>query len=89
MSRAANEWFTTTRRRRDSLPPRARGARWPMTCVLIRLLGLLALDLISVDEGARRTATTIRFWRRLILERRVRFIKVGPPDRHRTAGGAG
>jgi excisionase family DNA binding protein len=33
--------------------------------------------LLTVDEAAERFGTTVRFPRRLIAERRIRYVKVG------------
>ena len=35
------------------------------------------VDLLTVEEAARRLGTPTRFIRRLIAERRIRFYKVG------------
>ena len=33
--------------------------------------------LLTVDEGAERLGTSVRFVRRLIAERRIAYVKVG------------
>lgn len=33
--------------------------------------------LLTLQEAAKRTATPDRLWRRLVAERRVRYVKVG------------
>ena len=48
-----------------------------MIRVLLRLVPLLVLELLRLEECARRTGTTVRFWRRLIFERRVPYVKLG------------
>ncbi|MEV7426861.1 helix-turn-helix domain-containing protein [Streptomyces sp. NPDC091212] len=37
--------------------------------------------LLTVEEAAQRLATGVRFIRRLIQERRIRYVKLGKPVR--------
>ena len=36
-----------------------------------------AVQLLTVEEAAKRMSTSVRFIRRLIAERRIEFVKVG------------
>jgi excisionase family DNA binding protein len=45
--------------------------------VALAILGVLLLRLLPLEECAERTGTTIRFWRRLIFEKRIPYMKVG------------
>jgi excisionase family DNA binding protein len=40
-------------------------------------IDLHAVDMLSVDQAAQRLGTGVRFVRRLVAERRIRFYKVG------------
>ncbi len=41
------------------------------------LIDSITRDLLTVEQTARRLGTTVRFVRRLVAERRIRFYKVG------------
>ncbi|MEU7313593.1 helix-turn-helix domain-containing protein [Streptomyces sp. NPDC007083] len=41
----------------------------------------MADRLLTVDEAAERLGTGVRFVRRLIQERRIRYVKLGKPVR--------
>ena len=63
-------------------PSNSGEAETPTTCqrkpVEITGEGKMIMDqLLSVDEAARVLGTTARFPRRLIAERRIRFVRVG------------
>jgi excisionase family DNA binding protein len=59
------------------LPPHETAANRAVEPKEDQLNDLVNVDLLNVEQTAKRLGTEVRFVRRLVAERRIRFYKVG------------